>query len=219
MFRSPCHPRNKWWSQEIIFPTAKTAQTWAEAQFTPKTYFWQQVCIISSSIITLPSVQFLRSISVVDKVFSIQGPKSNNLHCQHHHTIPCKTIVEKDTEGNCSTPGCQELRARFFKVFQRPSGIDDKTRNKKKLKTCLQRSSSPCPLSYESFWQKRSIEYEGKTAKIKNPKNLPAKLLITEPGWTGTVLDTGFKVTKALYVLAHIDNDSGDDDGDGDYKD
>ena len=132
MFRSPCHPRNKWWSQEIIFPTAKTAQTWAEAQFTPKTYFWQQVCIISSSIITLPSVQLLRSISVVDKVFSIQGPKSNNLHCQHHHTIPCKTIVEKDTEGNCSTPGSQELRARFFKVFQRPSGIDDKTRNKKK---------------------------------------------------------------------------------------
>ena len=69
-------------------------------QFTPKTYFWQQVCIISSSIITLPSVQFLRSISVVDKVFSMQGPKSNNLHHPHHHTIPCKTIVEKDTEGN-----------------------------------------------------------------------------------------------------------------------
>ena len=50
-------------------------------------------------------------------------------------------------------------------------------------------------------------------------KNLPAKLLVTEPGWTGTVLDTGFKVTKALYVLAYIDNDAGDDDGDGDYKD
>ena len=56
-------------------------------------------------------------------------------------------------------------------------------------------------------------------SRIKNPTNLPAKLLITEPGWTGTVLDTGFKVTKALYVLAYIDNDGGDDDGDGDYKD
>ena len=50
-------------------------------------------------------------------------------------------------------------------------------------------------------------------------KNLPAKLLVTEPGWAGTVLDTGFKVTKALNVLAYIDNDGGDDDGDGDYKD
>ena len=64
--------------------------------------------------------------------------------------------------------------------------------------------------------KKRSIEYEGKTAKMKN---LPAKLLVTEPSWTGTVLDTGFKVTKALYVLAYIDNEAGDDDGDGDYKD
>ena len=134
MFRSPCHPRNKWWSQEIIFPTAKTAQTWAEAQFTPKTYFWQQVCIISSSIITLPSVQFLRSISVVDKVFSMQGPKSNNLHCQHHHTIPCKTIVEKDMEGIAPLQVLRSSELVFSKSFKDHLGSITRLETKKNWK-------------------------------------------------------------------------------------
>ena len=50
-----------------------------------------------------------------------------------------------------------------------------------------------------------------KTTKIKKGSNLPAKLFITKPVWTGcTVLDAGFLVAKAPHLLAYIDNDHGD---------